>query len=221
MKNIILVIVFFIIGFASVWILQYIRHSRNAYSPITTTEQSPALSPTPFILNPPSQSVNATLTILHDKVMQLTRTVDSYQNATSGGQILTGESIATDENGIAVATVSGIVTTTLNPNAELAFANLFPEDLVLEQKSGKIQYDVVDTGRPASVRALHTLVSINSGTTIINVIDSDMSITVKTGSAKFALVDNDNNTHVWNLTEGHRANIDDPTRSVYFVNPLQ
>jgi len=220
-KNFLLTTLFFAIGVIAVWGFQYIRHTNNSYTPTSMTSQSPAVSPTPFILTPPSQSVSGTLTILHNKVTQLTRTNDSYQDATPGGQILTGESVATDENGIAVATVSGIVTATLNQNAELAFANLFPTDMVLEQKSGKIQYDVTDSGYPMSVRALHTLVSINSGTAIINVIDSDMSITVKTGSLKFALVDNDNNTHVWNLTAGHRANIDDPTRSVYFVHPLQ
>ncbi len=217
MKNVFLAAIFFFVGFAAVLGYRYMHKMAAAVVPVAhVTSPSPT-----FTLNPPSQSVSATLTIFHNKVSQLTRTADSYQEATNGGQILTGESIATDEKGAAVATVSGIVTTTLGSNTELVFANLFPEDMVLQQKGGKIQYDVTDTGLPVAVRALHTLVSINSGTTIINVIDSDMSITVKTGSLKFALVDNNNNTHVWELSAGHRANIDDPTRSVYFVNLLQ
>jgi hypothetical protein len=44
-----------------------------------------------------------------------------------------------------------------------------------------------------------------------------MSVTVKTGSVKLALVDNDNNTKIWNLKSGERANIDDATREVTLI----
>ncbi|MCX6792086.1 MAG: hypothetical protein NT149_03555 [Candidatus Gottesmanbacteria bacterium] len=104
----------------------------------------------------------------------------------------------------------------MGPVAELVFANLFPTDFVLQQKTGKIEYLVT---QPISVRALHTLVTINSGDTTINIIDTDMSITVKSGSVKFALVDNNNNTNVWDLKAGQRANIDDANSQVYLVKP--
>jgi hypothetical protein len=58
---------------------------------------------------------------------------------------------------------------------------------------------------------------MNPGDVTINIIDTDSSVTVKTGSVKFALVDNDNNTNVWNLQSGQRANIDDQTRQVTLV----
>lgn len=214
MKNILVPLLAFVLGFMGVAGYQYIR-TKNAITPAAVAPTVNQLTPKPtFTLVPPSQAVSGMLTVISGHAEKFSRGDTEYKEASSGAEILIGESVATKENSAAVTEVSGIVKANLGPTSELVFANLFPTNFVLQQKVGKIDYLVT---KPISVRSLHTLVTINSGETMINIIDTDLSITVKTGAVKFALVDNDNNTNVWNLKAGERANIDDVNRQVYLV----
>jgi hypothetical protein len=204
-KNIFLMLLAFILGFGGVVGYQYLR----------SKQQMPIVTPEPaFILTPPSQAVSGTLTVVNGRVEKFSRGDTDFKEASTGAQILLGESIATKANASATVAVNDIVTMSMGPMAELVFANFFPKNFVLQQKSGKITYQV---DKPISIRALHTLVSIDSGDVTINIIDTDASITVKTGTVKFALVDNDNNTKVWNLKPNQRANIDDEARTVRLI----
>jgi len=211
-KTILLLLLAFLLGFGGVVGYQFIRSKQNA--PAVATPASQPTQELTFALVPPSEAVWGILTVTSGHAEKFSRGETEYKEASTGAQILLGESIATKENSSATTDVSGIVKASLGASSELVFANLFPTDFVLQQKIGKIDYLVT---KPISVRALHSLVTIESGDTTINIIDTDMSITVKTGSVKFALVDNDNNTKVWNLNTGQRANIDDKTREVFLV----
>jgi hypothetical protein len=222
-KNFLLALLAFILGFGAVVGYHYLRSSQQQTAPIVIPTTTNQVTPEPtFALVPPSEAVSGMLTVTSGHAEKLSRNETDYKEASTGAQILIGESVATKDNSIATATVSGIVSATLQSNAELVFANLFPEDFVLQQTTGKIEYLV---SAPISVRALHSLVTINAGLPaqagdiIINIIDTDMSITVKTGSVTFALVDTNNTTNVWNLNAGERANIDDANRYVYLVQP--
>lgn len=198
---------FFIFGLTALLVLRFVQvKSKQAFTPL----------PSDFSLNPPAKALTGTLTITKGKAEKLSRTGNAYEEASTGAQILIGESVATKENSLASVTVNGLVTVILESKAELVFANLFTENMLLLQKAGKATYDVA-TEKQLSVRTLHALVSITSGSTTINIIDTDMSVSVKTGSAKLALVDMDNNTRVWNLKEGQRATIDDTAREVFLV----
>jgi hypothetical protein len=213
-KTILLLFLAFVLGFGGVVGYQYFRMKQE-----TPVVVPPAAQPTPeptFALIPPSQAVSGILTVISGHAQKFSRTDTEYKEASSGAQILLGESVATKENSTTTVVVQGIANINMGPASELVFANLFPADFVLQQKSGKIEYLV---SQPISVRALHTLITVGSGDTTINIIGTDMSVSVKTGSVKFALVDNDNNTNVWDLQAGERANIDDITRQVYLIKP--
>ncbi len=214
MKNFSIILIAFFLGFGGILTYRYIKTPKQpTQTTIDTSQPTPA--PT-FALVPPSQTIAGTLATTTGHVEKLSRNVDGYHEASSGAQILLGESLATKEKSAASATITNTVNITMGENAELVFANLFPTDLVLQQKAGKIEYQVT---KPMSLRVLHTLISIDSGDITVNVIDTDMSITVKTGEAKFALVDNENNTNVWTLKAGQRANIDDEASTVFLVQP--
>lgn len=213
MKQYILGTIFFLLGLSTVLGFQYLR-SKQTSKPVITTQESASTPQPTFALLPPAQAISGMITATSGHVEKLSRTDNDYKEATTGARILTGESVATKENSSATATVEGFLNTLMGQNAELVFANLFPTNFVLQQKNGKIDYLAI---KPISVRALHVLVEINPGETVINVIDTDMSVTVKKGSVKFALVDNNNNTGVWNLKSGERANIDDTASQVYLV----
>lgn len=206
----------FLIGLCSVLGYQYLRTKQVQSPPVVSPE---VVQPTPeptFALEPPSQALTGTLTVTSGHAQKYSRNDTQYREASSGAQILIGESVATKDNSTAVTDVNGVVKATLGSTAELIFANLFPANTVLQQKNGKIDYVVT---QPISVRALDVLINLNPGETVVNIIDTDMSITVKTGPVKFALVDNDNNTNVYTLTKGQRANIDDAADQVYLIQP--
>ena len=207
MKTARICLFFFIFGFITLLGFRYAQvRYRHPFTPQLST----------FSLNPPARAVTGTLTITKGNAEKLSRTGSVYEEASTGARILIGESVATKENSAATVSVNGIVTASLESKAELVLANLFAENMLLLQKTGKISYDVT-SGKQLSIRALHALISITSGSTTINIIDTDMSVSVKTGSANIALVDTDNNTRTWNLKEGQRANIDDTARKVLLV----
>ncbi len=215
-KNILISLVAFFLGCGIVLGYQYWKTKQAAaqvvVSPTSTQAQ---ITPEPtFALVPPTTAVSGTLTTITGHAQKYSRGDTEYKEASVGAQILLGESVATKLNSSAKASVTGIVSVNMGPMAEVVFANLFPNNFVLQQKAGKIDYFVT---KPISVRVLHALVKINPGETIINIIDTDMSVTVKTGSVEFAIVDTDNQTNVWNLKAGQRANIDDEARQVYLV----
>lgn len=213
MKNVLLVIVAFVLGFGAVLGYHAIRTKLTVPTAVQTASQS---TPEPTLaLVPPAQAVSGVLTVTIGHAKKFSRNETEYKEASTGAQILLGESIATSANSSATASVGGIVNVSLGPTAELVFANLFPVNFVLQQKNGKIEYRVTT---PISVRALHTLISMNPGVVTVNIIDTDMSIAVTTGSVKFAIVDNDNNTRVYTLGAGQRANIDDVAREVFLIN---
>lgn len=213
MKDAILLVIAFFLGFGSVFGYRYIRTPKPAASllaPVTPSDTpQPALS-----LEPPTQALSGILTVNEGRVEVFARTADAYAEASTGAKILLGESVATKENSQAQVMIDNFITTTMEENAEVVFANLFANNMVLQQKAGKVDYLHTDGGNPVAVRALHALVSLRSGETMINIIDTDVSVTVKSGSVKLALVDTDNNTHVYDLEKGQRANIDDEARTV-------
>lgn len=214
MKNVLSPLLAFILGLSTVLGYQYLR-TMQAAAPLVQPRpgaDQPLTGPEPtFALVPPSQAVSGTLTVVSGHAEKYSRGDTEYKEASTGAQILLGESVATKDNSTATAEANGIVKASMDPTSELVFANLFPTNFVLLQKNGKIEYVVA---KPISVRALHALISMQPGDSTVNIIDTDMSITVKIGSVQFALVDNDNNTKVWNLKAGERANIDDTARTV-------
>lgn len=217
-KTYILATLCFFLGLGVVFGYTYLKSIPS--SPVVTQgvplQENPLQgSPEPTLaLVPPSEALSGTLTITKGKVDMFLRTGKAFEEASTGAQILLGESVATKPNSTARVMIEGYVAATMDPLSELVFANMFPTNFVLQQKNGKIQY-VVE--KPISIRALHTLVSMQPGDATINIIDTDISVTVKTGSAKLAIVDNDNITHVYELNPGDRANIDDVASEVFLV----
>lgn len=213
MKNVVIWFFAFALGFIGVGLYGYIRTSSAANPVISKTTSVPIPAPT-YALNPPSEALSGMIVTETGTVKKLSRNETDYTEASAGAQILLGESIATDADSTTVASVSGMVTAYVDASSELVFANMFPSNFVLQQKNGRVTYDVY---QPIAVRALHSLISLNSGTYMIHIIDTDMSVTAISGSAKLAIVDTDNNTHVYDIGEGERLNIDDANRLVYRV----
>lgn len=204
----------FLLGFATVFGFLYLR--KQVVKPAYVSSVLPSRAPEPtFALEPPSEAVNGTLTITTGHAMKFSRGDTEYKEASTGAQVLIGESVATNAESSASVVVPNIVVTDLSENAEVVYANMFLKNFVLQQKNGDVRYAVT---APISVRVLHSLVHFNPGEYSISVSDSDVSVIVKTGSAKLGLVELDNTTRVWEVGEGERADIDDSARRMRLVH---
>jgi FecR protein len=212
--SVLLASICFFAGISTVYIYT-LFYSKPAQT-IVKSEATPAS--TPFQLSVPSQAISGVLKELHGTVLKFSRNDSDYMESTKGAQILLGESIATRKDSSAEISLSDILTAALGENSELVFANTFRENSVLQQKSGKIFYSV-ESLHPVSVRALHTLVSASSSAFLVTITDSDIAVTAQSGVVKVALVDTNNDTHVWELEDGQRMNIDDISKTTQILSP--
>jgi hypothetical protein len=213
MKDAIFLVLAFFLGFGSFFGYKYIKTPKNTMPPASTIQVSITPEPT-FALIPPSQAVSGILTITKGKADIFTRTADTYGEATSGGIILTGESIATKEKSLATVEIANLLSVRMDETSEVSFANLYQDDMVLLQKSGTVLYKMTGGNKPISIRVLHNLVALESGEMTISLDGTDVVVSVSSGTAKLAQVDNDNTTHVWDIQEKQRAVIDDKALQV-------
>lgn len=173
----------------------------------------------PFTLAPPSLSLRAQLTIATGDVRHKTRDAGAFVSATPSASIVLGESIATGIDGKATITIPSLVSIDMEKNAELVFANMFLENSVLQQKAGEIMYRIESVDHPVAIRALRALVSAKNSVISITIDDADVAISVQKGEAKVGIVDSENTTHVYTVTEGNGATIDTYSQTIRIVSP--
>ena len=196
----------------------YIHPSSGSISSTSENREQHESNTEPFILQPPAQSLKGTLIEQAGSVKHKTRDANAYVDASASATILIGESVATGDDGMASIRIPNLCTTKLGKNSEIAFLNLFAENSVFQQKSGNILYEIV-SNKPVAIRALHTLIQSEESTFSVNIVDTDIAVIAEKGNIKIAIVDTDNVTHLYTLSEGKRANIDDTARTVTIVSP--
>ena len=182
---------------------------------------SPTTAPaeeTPFSRAPPARSLKGLLTVKIGDVQKYSRGGTGFQESTQSAEVLIGESIFTKHEATATVEIPQLATLSIQENSEILFANLFPENSVFLHKTGKIFYSV-ESSSPVAVRALHTLISASSSAFLVEVNDGNTTVTAQSGIVKLALVDRNNETHVWELEGGDMAKINDETRKVSFILP--
>lgn len=212
----ILAVVFFFTGVLSVFAYMYVRKGQNVPTiPVIRISETPA---SPFVLSPPPRALTGMIRSLQGQVIKLSRDDSEFRDASPGASILLGESVATKPDSAAMVDLPGIGSVAMQENSEISFANMFPENSVLQQKSGKVFY-TVESAHPLAIRVLHILISASSSAFLVGVDDTDISVSVQGGVLKIAQVDNNNDTHVWELEDGGHATIDDAARTVRFVLP--
>jgi len=162
-------------------------------------------------LVPPRQAITGIIAQSSGEVFQFTRENDGYTPATPGGTLRQGEAIATKQGAVALS-FNNAGHVSLKENSELSAASLVADAIMFQQKEGIIFYEV-NSITPFSIRALHALFTLNGDATL-TIRGTQVMFQVTKGTAKLALVDTDNNTHVWDLVEGNRAFVDDNAREV-------
>jgi hypothetical protein len=158
--------------------------------------------PSATTLGPPRKAVTATLTQSTGATKHWVRGAKEATTATPSGTIVQGESILT-EDGAATLTLSNLGTITLKEDTQIDLISLTPDTLVVSQPAGTVSYTT--TTRPLSIRVAGTLVQLVGDATISH--DPTLAITTHRGSAKLAILSDENVTNVWEIEEGQTARV--------------
>lgn len=208
MKNVLLAIGCFFLGFAGIIGLRYMQ--RKTFPPFVPVA-------TMFRLTPPANAGSGTIIETQGKIKLLRRGADEFSEASRGAKIVQGETLATEYKTRTRVNIDRIADLTLDASTEITFDNLVPESFVLVQKSGSVDYELTGSAHPVSIRALHSLISIASGASSVRVGNASVTVAVRHGSSKLAIVDTDNNTRVYDVVSGQTLFVNDSLRTVKFL----
>ena len=167
-----------------------------------------------FSLQPPSEALTGKLIEVKGEVKKESRNDEEFQEVEEGKEILDGEKLATRKDSKAVIEFPGFAEVTLDSDSETTFVNLIPSGFLISQSLGSVTYKLWQDNTPLSVRSLYALLTIDSGESEVMVKEEEISIKILSGKAKLALVDLENETHIWKLEEGQKALIDNAERRV-------
>lgn len=167
-----------------------------------------------FVFKPPSDALKGKFLLINGSVKKEPREKNDFEDVNMRVEILQGEKLATGEKAKAVVEFPNFARVNLGPNTEIGFINLIPANFLINQSLGSVTYELLRDANPISVRSLHALVTINSGKNEVTVSDETITVKVLSGTAKLALVDLENKTHIWEIKEGQKALINDTERRV-------
>lgn len=164
-------------------------------------------------LLPPTEALNGKIVKITGTVQKISRDHSDFERVSLGNLVLSGEVVATNAQASAAILIENVVLINLGGQSEAEFNDLLPTKFLVRQKRGTIHYQTLGSTQPISIRSLHILLTLENGSA--TVITTNKMIKVNAfGSVKLATVDANNNTHVWQLTNGNTATINDDTRSV-------
>jgi hypothetical protein len=211
----ILCILFFCIGFGVVYLYRVWQKKslQQDASPILSTQA--AISPTPFIMAPPTEAVTGTVETLSGEVQKIAYNANDFLPISTNASILQGEVIKTLENGSAKITFPNTAQIDIRPISQIEFSNLLPQTMLFTQRGGAARYTLSDSSRPVSVRILHTLFTIASGSAELAIDSSDITLTVLSGETIPTIVDVNNDTKFWHITAGKTVTLDDENKSMW------
>lgn len=169
-----------------------------------------------FSFQPPSEALTGKLIEVEGELKKEPRDDEEFRGVEKGEEILDGEKLATGKDSRVVVEFSGFAEVTLGSNSEIAFINLLPSSFLIKQASGVVNYKLLQSENPLSVRSLNLLFTLEAGESKITTNEEEGGIIVEQllGKAKIAMVDLENKTHVWEVEEGQTALINDAERRV-------
>lgn len=168
-----------------------------------------------FSLKPPTEALKGDLLTVEGDVKKEPRDKEEFETVKTEGEVLIeGEKIGTEKKSQAAIEFPDFIRIDLGSDTEITLANLMPANFLISQLSGSVTYRLLQNDNTFSVRSLHALLTFDSGESEVAVEGSEVTVKVLSGKAKLALVDLDNETHVWELNEGEEALVDDAERRV-------
>lgn len=208
LKNIFLFIVSLIIGgLVSIAVGQLI-------APTKTELLKPFLSETIFSLEQaPAKSIVGNIASVSGSVAWQSRTSHSAVPINSLKSLQQGEEIETHGDGEIIVNFAKAVIITISPDTQINFVQTLPDNMVVQQKSGSAEY-TKNGDIPISIRSMDLLINLNSGKSTISVDqeNSQVVISVETGSATVAYNDTENLTNILTIGKGSEYIFDNETK---------
>jgi len=168
-----------------------------------------------FNLKPPTEALKGGFLTVDGDVKKEPRDKEEFETVKTEGEVLIeGEKIASGKKSQATIEFPDFIRIDLGSDTEIGLINLMPDNFLISQLSGSVVYRLLGNNNTFSVRSLHTLMAFESGESEIAVERSEIVVRVLSGKAKLALVDLDNETHVWELNEGEEVLVNDAERGV-------
>lgn len=198
MKNFLIVIVGVALGLGlTALYLEY----RSTEKPAKKTVSQPTSSFS--IVTPPSESLGGKILSRSGKLSWESRTATAPAELSGTTKLSQGERIITDTGSNAVLEFDRFGKIILSGESDLAFPQTLPSDFVVNQRRGKIKYEM--SGEiPLSIRMRTALVTKESGTIEISIAGDDPIILISTfnGTAKIGFNDTEGVSQVFDLREG-------------------
>lgn len=206
MKNVLLVLIFFLLGLAIVLGNRFWNKKVAVLKPTVSTKFS--------LENAPSESLRGNIATMSGTVAWLSRTGAKPVQIKTARAIQQGESVTTGTNGKAVLLIKNDSVLSLSSDTRISIIQLLPQNFVFEQDNGIIQYQNT-IHVPLSVKSYDLLTIIPSGIVTISV-DSKkktVSVAVERGSIKEGYEDSQNNSTVSTINAGQTFVFDDTTKT--------
>ncbi len=204
----ILFLALFFIGSTGIFAFRFWQVKRTKAIPFSPQQSF-------FNLKPPTEALKGGFLIIDGDVKKEPRDKEEFETVKAEGEaLIEGEKIATGGKSQATIEFPDFIRIDLGSDTEIGLSNLMPANFLINQLSGSVIYRLLQNNNTFSVRSLHTLLSFDSGESEVTVGGSEIVVKVLSGKAKLALVDLDNETHVWELNEGEEVLIDDAERRV-------
>lgn len=206
--NILIFIVAFILGIGS---QLYVQRTLTKQSEVVTTTKKtvPAIA----LKNAPENALKGDLSASSGTILFQDRIATKPATLLSPVQIQQGETLETTADGKATVKFGTILTTELNSQTKLNYVQTLPENIVINQLTGKATY-ITATSSPVSIRSLHTVIKIESESVMtIETDDGLIDIEVTKGSIIVGYNDLENISTIVKVKEGYVFRYDDGLRA--------
>lgn len=213
MKNLLIFILFAFIGLGIVGII--VIYPKTASQ--TNSKQEAKLSFLPqnqfSIINAPSETIRGRIATLSGEVKWQDRVATQASEIVNPQAVQQGEELSTGDNGNLEVEISTAVKLKVLPKSRISFIQTLPQNVVLSQNQGKIEYQ--KTGFiPISVRIDKLLLQIEKGEITVSIDETKPVTTIKvlTGLITLAYNDSQNVSNVKQLKEGKQFIFNNTTR---------
>lgn len=160
----------------------------------------------------PTNSIEVKVATYSGELKILRRADSEFTPYIPDTTIVEGETIAITTNSNSSFLLGDTLTIRLIDQAEVDLSSLQPSHILLRQKEGSISYETT-APQEISIRSLHILITLSDGMITITTQSPKIGI-LSAGTARLAMVDSRNDTHVWQLTDGDTATTDDTNATI-------
>lgn len=213
MKNILLFILFLIIGAAIT--IGYFKFSEIKKEAENRQVFSPYSGKDYFTLDKaPTESLKGEIISFNGDVGWQSRTATESSQIKGSISVGQGEKIVTKEGGNAEVKFDNICDIKLSENTSLELIQTLPLNFVFLQEAGTVQYARLGSV-PIAVRSLGLVMQIEDfqSSVSVNIKNSTVTVTVASGSADLAYNDINYNTNKLTLAEGQKMIFNNQTKS--------